>query len=225
MTEFALAFALFLVLHSVPAIPAIRSAIIARTGRPAYFILYSTVSTAVLIWVFRAALALDYIPLWDFQPWHAAITILLAPIGIFLVVAGLLSCNPLSVSLRTSGRPGAIVFLTRHPVLWGFAFWAVGHLVANGDLRAFLLFGGFALFSLGSIPMAEKRARKRLGTSWAEVAASTSIFPFAGVLRRHGLGIDVPILAGALAAAIITGWLLLGGHSFLFGADPIATWM
>ncbi|WP_414131508.1 NnrU family protein [Rhizobium jaguaris] len=212
-------------LHSVPAIPAVRSGIIRRTGRPAYFILYSMVSTAVLIWVFRAALALDYIPLWEFQPWHAAITIFLAPIGIFLVIAGLLSCNPLSVSLRTSGQPGAILLVTRHPVLWGFAFWAVGHLVANGDPRALFLFGGFALFSLGSIPVAERRAQKRLGTSWADVTASTSVFPFAGLLRGHGLGIDMPILFGAVAAAIITGWLLLGGHSFLFGADPLATLM
>ena len=34
-------------------------------------------------------------------------------------------------------------------MLWGFAVWALGHLVANGDLRSLILFGGFALWYAG----------------------------------------------------------------------------
>jgi uncharacterized membrane protein len=39
---------------------------------------------------------------------------------------------------------------------------------------------------------------------------------------RAQLRVDGPIIVGALCSAAITGWLLLGGHACLFGADPLA---
>ncbi|OWV97585.1 NnrU family protein [Rhizobium sp. R72] len=223
MIAFVSAFAVFLILHSVPAVPAIRTGIIARVGRPTYFVGYSLVSTIVLIWVFAAALSLDYIPLWELRPWHAGVTFVLAPLGIFLVLAGLLSGNPLSVSVRSGSNLEAVTGITRHPVLWGFALWAIGHLVANGDLRSVLLFGGFAAFALASIPMAEKRAKRRLGKDWALLSAQTSIWPVAAFLRGARPAVDRPLLLAAAFAGLTVAWLLLGGgHSMLFGADPLA---
>ncbi len=224
MIPFIAAFAVFLLLHSVPALPVVRSGIIARVGRHTYFVAYSLASTVALIWVFSAALSLDYIPVWDSQPWHAGVAFVLAPIGGFLVLAGLLSVNPLSVAIRASGSPGAILCITRHPVLWGFAFWAVGHLVANGDLRSLLLFGGFALFAIGSIPMADKRARRRLGAAhWAELSKGTSAIPAASIFAGERFRIDLPMLASGALAALAVFWLLFaGGHALLFGADPVS---
>ena len=226
MLQFSAAFALFLALHSVPALPAVRENIIRRTGRPLYFAVYSAVSVIALVWVFSAALSLDYVPLWDLKPWHAAITFVMAPVGVFLVLAGLFSRNPLSVSIRSSGTPAAISRLTRHPVLWGFAFWAIGHIAANGDLRSLVLFGGLALFSLGSIPMIEKRARRRLGPWWERLADKTSIIPFSAVLRGSPLRIDRPMAAAVLVTAMTTAWLLFGGgHAMLVGADPVSIFL
>ncbi|PKA43723.1 NnrU family protein (plasmid) [Rhizobium sullae] len=223
MQEFAAAFAVFIALHSIPAIPALRSRIISIVGRPAYFVIYSVISTAVLVWVFRAALMLDYIPLWDFRPWQAIATFVLAPVGIFLVIAGLLSDNPLSISLARGSTPGAIVSITRHPVLWGFFLWAAGHVIVNGDLRSLLLFGGFALFAIGGIPMAEKRAQRRLGAGWATVAAGTSNVPLLGALTgQMKPRFDMRLGVGALATTALVVWLLVAGHSYLFGTDPLS---
>ncbi len=226
MLQFSAAFALFLALHSVPALPAVRENIIRRTGRPLYFAVYSAVSVIALVWVFSAALSLDYVPLWDLKPWHAAITFVMTPVGVFLVLAGLFSRNPLSVSIRSSGTPAAISRLTRHPVLWGFAFWAIGHIAANGDLRSLVLFGGLALFSLGSMPMIEKRARRRLGPWWERLADKTSIIPFSAVLRGSPLRIDRPMAVAILVTAMTTAWLLFGGgHAMLVGADPVSIFL
>ncbi|HXV29691.1 MAG TPA: NnrU family protein [Sinorhizobium sp.] len=222
MAEFLLALFVFLLLHSVPAMPAVRERLINRLGRAAYFSLYSLVSILVLGWVFYAALWVDYISLWEPAAWQAWVTLVAAPVGVFLVLAGLFSVNPLSASVRQGKEPGAVVAITRHPVLWGFAIWALGHLVANGDLRSLILFGGFALFALGSIPMLEKRARRRLGEVWQRQAAATSILPFAAVLsRRSRLSGDAPLALAALATAVLTLWLLAGGHAALFYADPL----
>jgi uncharacterized membrane protein len=223
MVPFVSAFAVFLLLHSIPAVPAVRSGIIARIGRPAYITVYSAASLAALGWLFSTALSLDYVPLWDLRPWHAVITFILAPLGGFLVIAGLVSTNPLSISIRSSDHVGSIVGITRHPVLWGFAIWALGHIAANGDLRSLLLFGGFALFALGSIPMTEKRARRRLGDRWDALAKNTSIMPFKAFISGRRPDWDVAMFAAAVIAAALGAWLLLGGgHALLFGADPIA---
>jgi uncharacterized membrane protein len=224
MSGLIAAFALFIALHSIPAIPALRNRIIATIGRRTYLTLYSVVSTLVLVWLFWEALRTDYIELWEPAAWQAWVTIVAAPSGIFLVVAGLLSRNPFSVSVRQGDSDrGAIVEITRHPVLWGFLLWSAGHVVPNGDLRSLILFGGFAAFSLAGIVMLERRARRRLGEIWHRLAASTSILPFAAVLGgRTRLRFDGAIAISLAVTALLVVWLLTGGHALLFGVDPLA---
>lgn len=41
-----------------------------------------------------------------------------------------------------SGMKTRVTAFTRHPMLWGFALWAVAHLLVNGDTPSFVLFGG-----------------------------------------------------------------------------------
>lgn len=45
----------------------------------------------------------------------------------------------------------------RHPQLTGVVVWAFGHLLANGDTRSLLLFGGIGLWALMSIFTINKR--------------------------------------------------------------------
>lgn len=223
MIQFLLALALFLALHSVPAIPSIRQGLIARFGRRAYLITYSIVSLLALGWVFHAALRLDYIELWPPAAWQAWFPIILSPIALFLLVAGLISPNPASVTLRRGeGEPGAIVTITRHPVLWGFLLWAASHVVANGDLRSLLLFGTFALFSLFGMVMADRRVRKKAEPSVLAIQKATSILPFVAILRgKMRFRLDRSMAIALIIAFAITAWLLVGGHAVLFGADPL----
>lgn len=223
MTQFLLALAVFLALHSVPAIPAIRQTLVGRLGRRLYLVLYSIVSLVTLGWVFHAALRLDYVPLWDPAPWQAWVALIASPIALFLLVAGLISPNPASITFRRGDATrGAITTITRHPVLWGFLLWAFGHLVANGDLRSLMLFGAFGLFALFGMLMAERRGSKR-NPAWGEIIAPTSIVPFAAVVAgRARLRIDRSMIIGFVIALALTTWLLSGGHAALFGADPLA---
>lgn len=223
MGMFLLAFAIFLLLHIVPAVPGIRAALIGRIGRMTYLAIYSLLSIAVLGWVFQAALAMDFVALWEPAAWQAWITLVTAPIGLFLVLAGLFSANPLSVTVRPGeDAPGAITAVTRHPVLWGFFLWAAGHMVPNGDLRSLVLFGSFALFATGGLAMVERRNRKRLGAAWGPRSAGTSILPFAAIVSGDArFTVDRVMIAAALSTALATLWLLTGGHLLLFGADPM----
>lgn len=223
MIQFLLALALFLALHSVPAIPSIRQGLITRLGRRAYLSAYSIVSLLALGWVFHAAFRLDYVELWPPAAWQAWFPIILSPIALFLLVAGLISPNPISVTLRRGeGRPGAIVNVTRHPVLWGFLLWSLSHVMANGDLRSLLLFGAFALFSIFGMVMAEKRARKKADIVVMGLCKTTSILPFNALLAgRAQFRVDRNMVIAFAISALLTAWLLVGGHAALFGADPL----
>ncbi|BDA85401.1 NnrU protein [Aureimonas sp. SA4125] len=223
MGMFLLALGVFLLLHSVPALPGIRAELVTRLGRKTYLAGYSLASVGALAWMFQAALTMEFVALWEPSAWQGWVTLVTAPVGLFLVLAGLFSINPLSITVRSGeGALGAITALTRHPVLWGFWLWAVGHMVPNGDLRAFVLFGSLALFAAGGIAMTERRSRKRLGRDWARLAAGTSIVLFAALASgRARLGVDRVMVAAAVSTALSTLWLLSGGHLLLFGADPL----
>lgn len=224
MTQFIAALVVFLALHMVPAIPPLRARMVASVGRRTYLMVYSLVSVLALGWLFHAALQLDFIPLWDPAPWQAWVTIVLSPIGLVFLLAGLLSPNPASISLRKPDmKPGAITTITRHPVLWGFALWAGSHLVPNGDLRSLLLFGALFAFAMVGMLITDRRARRRIGPQWVGIAHRTSILPFGALMTgRARPAMDAPLLAGIVLGAIVTAWLLLGGHSAIFGADPFA---
>lgn len=224
MTQFLFAMGLFLALHSVPAVPAIRQTLVSRLGRRPYLLVYSLVSLASLGWVFSSALALDYVELWSPAPWQAWIALVVTPLALFLLIAGLISPNPASISFRQgNAQPGAIVAITRHPVLWGFLLWSASHVLANGDLRSLMLFGMLGLFAGLGIVMTERRSRRRLGPEWPGLAATTSILPFAAIASgRTRARLDLPMLIALVATLLITTWLLWGGHAALFGADPLA---
>lgn len=49
-----------------------------------------------------------------------------------------------------SGK-GRAPTLLRHPMLTGVAVWSAGHLLANGDMRSIVLFGGLGIWSLLSM--------------------------------------------------------------------------
>ncbi|MEN3150671.1 NnrU family protein [Neorhizobium sp. IRAMC:178] len=222
MAQFLLAFVAFIALHSIPAVPKIRGTLIGWMGHGSYIAAYSVVSTAALAWLILSALSLDYVEIWQPASWQAWPTFVLSPIGLFLVLAGLFSRNPFSISFRKGGEPDAIVSITRHPVLWGFLCWSVGHIPPNGDLRSLLLFGGFALFSAGGLFMLEKRARRALGPAWPLASSRTSVIPFAAAINcKVRITIDMPMAAAMLCTVASLVWLLGGGHAALVGAAPL----
>lgn len=46
---------------------------------------------------------------------------------------------------------GALFYKMRHPMLIGFLLWAVAHLLVNGDVPSFVLFGGLGLWAIAEI--------------------------------------------------------------------------
>lgn len=76
----------------------------------------------------------DFVNIWFPPSFTIHINNLLMLIAIFL--------------MSPAAKRGKLINGIRHPMLTGFALWAVGHLLVNGDLASIVLFGGLLIWSI-----------------------------------------------------------------------------
>ncbi len=225
MTHLVIATMVFIVTHTVPAYGPLRRLLVARLGEGGYLGLYSVLSLGMILWLGYAYVDAPYVELWVFAEWTRWVPVLVMPLACVLLVAGLASPNPLSMSANRRPfdprRPG-IVAVTRHPVMWGLALWPGSHIPPNGDAASLILFGLFLGMSLGGPVSLDHKRRAGLGeAAWRKLAAATSNFPFAAMAAgrtRTSIGdIGWPIIAGGLALYLV----LLVVHEYFIGVPPL----
>ena len=227
MSRFLGIYAVFLIAHSIPALPRIRRGLQTTLGERGYLAAYSLLSLLLFAWLVTEALRAPFVPLWFAGPWAYWVAVLLMPLALMLLCAGALAPNPLSIAFVTGpfdpARPGAVA-ITRHPILWGLGLWGLAHLPANGHLVGLLLFGGLGVFALLGMLVIETRKRQSLGAeSWQALATTTGFFPLAALLRGRARWPTDPLsLNGGVVGLLLALLLLAGGHLWLFGRDPLA---
>ena len=221
--------AVFLLLHLVVSGTSVRQRLVGMLGQGPYMGLFSLASVAVLTWLGLAyagsRLAGWNHSYWDITPLTRHIQLGLMLLSMLLIVPGLATPNPTSVSQEGAlDRPDAVkgmLRITRHPFLWGVAIWAAGHLIVNGDRGSIVLFGSMlalAVFGTSSIDAKRKRA---LGETWDNFARQSSNLPFAAILAgRQSLKIgEIGWWRIALAVGIYAA--LLFGHPYAFGVRAL----
>ncbi len=223
--EALLAMAVFLLSHSIPARAGLRDRLVGQFGRAGYLTLYSLISLVLLVWLIVAIGRAPYVPLWPFATWQLWVPLLVMPFVCLLAALGLAVPNPLSLGGLSQGfdpdRPG-IVGITRHPLLWAFALWAVAHALAKGDLAHLFLFGGFALFSILGAWVIDRRRRRQLGhATWRELARNAPFLPFGrlGATRLSGWPLWPSALRGGFAVLLFAALLVL--HEPVIGLWPL----
>lgn len=122
------------VVHLFPSVlPAKRMELMARYGKvyEGIFALKILIALALIIIGWRLALPTQlYTP----PVWGRHATMLLVLIAVILFAAA-------------QGKSRLRQYVL-HPMLEGVAIWSVGHLLANGDSRSVVLFGGLLVWSL-----------------------------------------------------------------------------
>jgi len=217
-----LATAVFVATHFVPATP-LRPGLVAALGEKGYLGLYSVVALAAIIWMAWAYGRAPYERVWageEFRVW----ALVLMPLALISVVAGGMTRNPGAVRqesvLATMGEPRGILRITRHPIQWGIALWALVHVVARGDEASLIFFGGFALLSILGTFLIDARKNRSFGADWQRFAAVTSNVPFAAIVQgRNRFRFD-EIGWKKVAIGLAAYFALLFLHPFLFIARP-----
>lgn len=88
---------------------------------------------------------------------------------------------------------GALFYKMRHPMLTGFALWALAHLLVNGDVPSFVLFGGLGLWALVEIAVIN-----RAEPNWTP--------PAKGAIKKDAIFAAASVVLLAVIGAIHT-WL------------------
>jgi uncharacterized membrane protein len=211
--------------HVLLSSTALRGSLRDQLGERGFLALYSLVAAVTFAWFLVAYAHAPTIPLWPRQGWMALVPVAVMPVASILLIAGYTTPNPTAVGMERWSRandpaPG-ILRVTRHPVMWAIALWALSHIVANGDLRSLLFFGAFAVLSLGGTVLIDRKKQLALGSNWSRLAEVTSNLPFAALLTgRTGLRWrDIGFLR--IAAGLLLYAVLYRGHAIITGLPVI----
>lgn len=186
MLYLLLGLAIFLGLHSLRIVAdGWRLALVTRMGEGAYkgaFSLLSLAGFALIIYGFGVARE-NPVVLWTPPLGMRHGASLLTLIAFVLLVAAYVPGNGIKARVH-------------HPMVLGVKSWAFAHLLANGQLAHVLLFGAFLLWAVADF--ASLRARDR---------RSGATYP-AGTLGRTGLTLVLGVVAWAVFAFQLHGWLI-----------------
>lgn len=137
-----------------------------------------------------------------------------------VLVAGLIpsQVGPSSMTAPSAAPAEAhgLLRITRHPFNAALGLFGVAHLLVNGHVGDVAFFGGFPLFVwIGSRHQDERMSKDKPG--YRELAARTSLVPFAALVmgRQRLVLADLPW--GGLAAGVVMAVIIRHFHGTLFG--------
>ncbi len=120
-----------------------RTALIEKLGEKKYKGIFSLVMLAAIALIVFGWRSTASIHVYDPPFWNSPIMILFMWVAIFLMAA--------------SNAPNNVKRFIRHPQLTGVIVWAGAHLLANGDNRSLVLFGGLGLWAIVEIILLNRR--------------------------------------------------------------------
>ena len=171
--------------HFIPmAARPLRSACIARIGEGPYKGLFAlsligAIALMVTGWGQVAQAPVYAAPAWG----RAALTPLM------LLAFSLFAASAVPTNLKR---------MLRHPQLTGFALWAGSHLLANGDGRSLVLFGGLGVWAVVSMLLLNRR-----DGAWEKPEP----LPWSAELK--------PVVGGVVGFGVV-----FVAHAWLFGVSP-----
>jgi uncharacterized membrane protein len=206
----ALATAAFVGSHFLLSHP-LRLKLIGALGETRFTLFYSLVAFATLLWVAFAYRALDdELPLWIAPNWWwPAASALMLVASILLV--GAFVRNPAfpHPGAAQRKRPATGVFaLTRHPMNWAFALWAIVHLSLWGEPRNIVVDLGILILALAGSVGQDRKKRRAMGQAWVQWESRTSFVPFGALLAGRARWRDAaPGWAATLGGLVF--WLAI----------------
>ncbi|MFM7688672.1 MAG: NnrU family protein [Alphaproteobacteria bacterium] len=217
-----LAAAFWIATHNGFAGTDIRQRLVAKIGENGFRIVYAIISIIAIMMLVQTWEAAVAMPLWVAPAWLRLVLALIMLPAFLFFVAGFLR-NPTAVGgeAMAGQQVRGIQRITRHPMLWSFALWALVHVIGNGDLASLIFFGTFAISAFIGMPSIDRKLAARSPEAAAKLRAETSILPFAAIMagRNRLVLAEIGWLAPALA---LIGWALtLHFHARFFGVPAL----
>ncbi|RXZ64609.1 NnrU family protein [Pelagerythrobacter rhizovicinus] len=167
----------------------LRAPLVRAVGAGPFLVIYSLVALATFVWMvlaFRAAPPADLGGSGQIG-WIVATVLTLPALVLFL---GSLRKNPALPDPRaeamTSRAAGGVFAVTRHPMMWGFALWAISHIALWWSVRTLIVAGSVLFLALVGAHMQDRKKRALMGEAWTAWEARTTYWPRWTALPRAG---------------------------------------
>lgn len=200
----------------------IRTRLVGKIGEVGFRIAYAVTSIIAIMMLVQAWEAAVAMPLWSAPAWlRLILAAAMLPAFLFFAAGLLRNSTAVGGEALAGQQARGIQRITRHPMLWSFALWALVHVIGNGDLASLIFFGTFAISAFLGMPSIDRKLAARAPEAAARLRAETSIMPFGAILagrNRLVLG-EIGWLAPLLA---LLGWAaLLHFHARFFGVPAL----
>ena len=170
----------------------LRAPIASAVGEGGFRIVYSLVALATFVWAVMAfrAVGPGGTPLWDGMSdgvWIVATVLMLVA---SVLLAGSFVRNPALPDPRAKANAAlpvhGVFHVTRHPMMWSFAIWAVTHILLSPTPRQWIMAGAIGFLALVGAHMQDRKKKTLMGDAWADWEARTSYWPRFGGFAKAG---------------------------------------
>ena len=186
-----------------------------KLGEKGFQLVYNLVSLATLVWMyfaFRDAPANDLPGSGDIG-WAIASLLLIPALVLFL--GSMTPRNPSTplpdAADAARAGPAGVFTVTRHPMMWGFALWAVSHIMIWWSWRTVIVSLAILATALIGARLQDFKKRVQMGEAWTAWEAQTSFNP-----RLSGFA---NVSWKGWAAAVLAWAVLTWVHGPLAGVD------
>ena len=213
------AVSLFVGSHEVLSHP-LRAPLVRAIGEKGFLLFYSIVALGSLAWAILIWRAIPPDRLWDTPGWVYAGAPALMLFAAILFIGSVTAPNPALMGMPSGGSPRGVQRITRHPMMWSFAIWAIVHIVLSADSRTIVLASGIFVLALFGARMQD--IKKRASTpGYGEHIRATGFLPFGAQLRgRLPWSSAMPGMVAALGGLVLWA-LLLWGHPLIVGVPAM----
>lgn len=182
----------------------LRAPLAGRMGERLFQAFYSLVAAATFVpMIYFYGKIGRQAPLWSAGDALWLLASLLIWFGSILFVGSFIRNPALPGARGPKGAPTGVFRITRHPMMWGFALWAIVHILVEATPKALVLDGAILFLALVGAAAQDRKKQGLMGERWHEWRAQTAFTPFAR-------GVAYP---GTIA--------FVGGTLFFF----LATWV
>ena len=217
MTPLLLALVAFVGSHFALSHP-LRAPLVARLGAGGFAGVYSLVAAVTLgwaVWEWRRA---PVEVVWSAPAWAWPVAAVVMLFAMILFVGSVTAPNPalMGAPVAAAGTaPRGVQRITRHPMMWAFALWAIVHGGLAGTSRTVALAGAVAILALVGARLQDGKKRAQLGPAWGSHEAATSFVPFGRGFAMPGW---IALIGGVVLFVVATGVHPLAGGPNLWGA-------
>ena len=187
----------------------LRRSLVGAVGERGFLGIYSLVAAVTLAWLalaYRAAPATAM--LWPVGDGLWAIATVVMLVASVLLLGSLVGNPALPGASAGQGEPRGVFAITRHPMMWAFALWSLGHVAVYPIAANIVVALAVLVLALVGAHGQDRKKERLQPDTWPAWERRTSYWPFTAILagRARFGAFGMHALVGGLVVWLAATW-------------------